>query len=62
MTGALILFGVWAVLGIAAAVVFISACVCGARDDRMMEAWRAERERATAAMDAQVGGWRNGAA
>jgi hypothetical protein len=41
-----------------AAGVMVCMCVCGARDDRMLEAWRAERERATAAMDS---GYRNSA-
>lgn len=50
MTVALVLAIVWAVCGIAATIVLISACVCGARDDRLMEAWRAERERATASL------------
>jgi len=59
MTVALFLAAVWVVLGVVALVVFVSACVCGARDDRLAEAWRAERERATAAMDSQVSGWRN---
>jgi hypothetical protein len=39
------------VMVVCALVVLVCMCVCGARDDRLMEAWRAERERATAAMD-----------
>jgi hypothetical protein len=52
------LAGLSVFLFLAALLVLVCMCVCGARDDRMLEAWRAERERATAAMDS---GYRNSA-
>lgn len=43
-----------AVLG--AVTVLICACVCGARDDRLAQAWHEERERATVALNK---GWQD---
>jgi hypothetical protein len=59
---ALVVLSVLFVLG--AGLVVWGAVVCGARDDRLMEAWRAERERSQAAMDEHAlhtggEGWRN---
>lgn len=57
MTFALVLVIVWAVLGGAALVLFVCMLrVRRAGRPALMEAWRAERERATAALDS---GWRN---
>lgn len=58
MTIFLAVLSLFLVLG--ALVVLVCMCVCDARDDRMVEAWRAERERATA-VAAHPDGWRNGA-
>lgn len=46
-------------IALGALLLLVCMCVCGARDDRLAEAWRAERERNDAAIGETPGGWRN---